>query len=73
MPLRHPLTRSKISTKKGGSTFCAVASLYLMNKLNTLLSEKQIERLKEWCLNRQTLGFNGRYVVILKDFISINF
>jgi geranylgeranyl transferase type-1 subunit beta len=43
----------------GGSTFCAVASLYLMNYLNRL-SEAQLDRLKCWCLNRQTTGFNGR-------------
>lgn len=41
-----------------------------MNKLNTLLSEKQTERLKEWCLNRQTLGFNGRYVILGLNFIN---
>ena len=44
---------------KGGSTFCSIASLYLMNRLN-MLSSSQIERLKLWCLNRQTTGFNGR-------------
>jgi len=43
----------------GGSTFCAVASLFLMNKLDSL-NENQLERLKFWCLNRQTTGFNGR-------------
>ena len=30
-----------------------------MNKLD-ILSEQQLERLKQWCLNRQTTGFNGR-------------
>lgn len=43
----------------GGSTFCAVASLNLMNCLNKL-SEAQLDRLVNWCLNRQTSGFNGR-------------
>ncbi|CAF0826764.1 unnamed protein product [Brachionus calyciflorus] len=43
----------------GGSTFCAVASLFLMNKLNSL-SKYQIFRLKQWCLNRQATGFSGR-------------
>ena len=46
-------------TTEGGSTFCAVASLYLMGKLECL-SECQTEKLKRWCLNRQTTGFNGR-------------
>lgn len=47
------------SEAHGGSTFCAVASLCLMNKLNSL-NDYQTERLKQWCLNRQTTGFNGR-------------
>lgn len=47
------------SEAHGGSTFCAVASLHLMGTLNTLTTN-QIERLKAWCLNRQTTGFNGR-------------
>ncbi len=45
--------------KIGGSTFCAIASLFLMGKLE-ILSANQIEKLKLWCLNRQTTGFNGR-------------
>ncbi|KAL7295935.1 hypothetical protein TKK_0010788 [Trichogramma kaykai] len=44
----------------GGSTFCAVASLYLMNELHNVLSEKQLENLKRWCLMRQDRGFQGR-------------
>ncbi|XP_011504497.1 PREDICTED: geranylgeranyl transferase type-1 subunit beta [Ceratosolen solmsi marchali] len=44
----------------GGSTFCAVASLYLMNELNNVLSEKQLDRLKRWCLMSQDGGFHGR-------------
>lgn len=43
----------------GGSTFCAVASLHLMNKLNDLGQEK-LDRLTQWCINRQTTGFSGR-------------
>ena len=30
-----------------------------MEKLD-ILSEKEIETLKLWCVNRQTNGFNGR-------------
>lgn len=47
------------SEAHGGSTFCAVASLFLMNKLDSL-SEAQYHRLQQWCMNRQTTGFNGR-------------
>jgi geranylgeranyl transferase type-1 subunit beta len=43
----------------GGSTFCAVASLFLMDKLN-ILNKNDIDKLTLWCLNRQTTGFNGR-------------
>lgn len=44
----------------GGSTFCAVASLNLMNELHNVLSEAQINRLRRWCLMRQNDGFQGR-------------
>uniref|UniRef100_A0A0B6Z0R7 Geranylgeranyl transferase type-1 subunit beta n=1 Tax=Arion vulgaris TaxID=1028688 RepID=A0A0B6Z0R7_9EUPU len=44
----------------GGSTFCAVASLLLMNKLHTALTEKQLSHLQRWLLRRQESGFTGR-------------
>ncbi|XP_065836516.1 geranylgeranyl transferase type-1 subunit beta-like isoform X2 [Oscarella lobularis] len=44
----------------GGSTFCAIASLALMNRLESAFDERQLEGLKKWCLNRQQSGFNGR-------------
>uniref|UniRef100_A0A090X8I3 Protein geranylgeranyltransferase type i beta subunit n=1 Tax=Ixodes ricinus TaxID=34613 RepID=A0A090X8I3_IXORI len=44
----------------GGSTFCAVASLSLMGKLESTLSERQLNRLRRWCLFRQQSGFQGR-------------
>ena len=44
---------------QGGSTFCAVAALYLTDKLKDL-TESQLDILKQWCLNRQTIGFSGR-------------
>lgn len=44
----------------GGSTFCAVASLTLMDRLNSALSERELERLRRWCLFRQQWGFQGR-------------
>lgn len=43
----------------GGSTFCAIASLFLMNKLD-MLSDKQLSRLRRWCIMRQDGGFQGR-------------
>lgn len=44
----------------GGSTYCAVASLILMNKLSSVLNARQIEKLKRWCLYKQSSGFQGR-------------
>ncbi|XP_026667894.1 geranylgeranyl transferase type-1 subunit beta isoform X2 [Ceratina calcarata] len=44
----------------GGSTFCAVASLFLMNELHNVLSHDQLSRLRRWCLMRQDSGFHGR-------------
>ena len=44
----------------GGSTFCAVASLVLMNELHNVLSKCQLDRLRRWCLMRQNDGFQGR-------------
>jgi geranylgeranyl transferase type-1 subunit beta len=41
----------------GGSTFCAVASLSLMNRLDDLDHQDDLIR---WCLQRQNEGFNGR-------------
>lgn len=43
----------------GGSTFCAVAALWLFKRLDAL-SERQTERLKHWCHLRQQSGFQGR-------------
>ena len=44
----------------GGSTFCAVASLTLMDKLDQCLSKKQKDKLIRWCLFRLEDGFCGR-------------
>ncbi|PVD19709.1 hypothetical protein C0Q70_20200 [Pomacea canaliculata] len=44
----------------GGPTFCAVASLFLMNKLSSTLSAQQCARLQRWCIMRQESGFQGR-------------
>lgn len=44
----------------GGSTFCAIASLSLMNRLNDVFSARDLEKLKRWCMFRQKSGFQGR-------------
>lgn len=44
----------------GGSTFCAIASLKLMSKLEDTLSQEDIDRLIRWCMNRLDQGFSGR-------------
>eukprot|EP00096_Caligus_rogercresseyi_P003954 TRINITY_DN1797_c0_g1_i2.p1 TRINITY_DN1797_c0_g1~~TRINITY_DN1797_c0_g1_i2.p1 ORF type:complete len:329 (+),score=73.35 TRINITY_DN1797_c0_g1_i2:356-1342(+) len=44
----------------GGSTFCAVASLYLMGELDNALSPTQRKKLEQWVLRRVGKGFQGR-------------
>ncbi|XP_053972599.1 geranylgeranyl transferase type-1 subunit beta [Hylaeus anthracinus] len=44
----------------GGSTFCAIASLFLMNELHNVLTNNQLNRLRRWCVMRQDGGFGGR-------------
>ncbi|GFN73747.1 geranylgeranyl transferase type-1 subunit beta-like [Plakobranchus ocellatus] len=44
----------------GGSTFCAVGSLILMDRLHVALSESQLSALRRWLLHRQDAGFTGR-------------
>ncbi|VDL80848.1 unnamed protein product [Nippostrongylus brasiliensis] len=46
----------------GGSTFCAIASLSLANRLwdGSVLSRKEIDRLVKWALWKQDEGFHGR-------------
>ncbi len=59
----HPHTlhsRHTLTHLTGGSTFCAVASLWFMNKLTTAFSPVELEGLKKWCILRQQTGFNGR-------------
>ena len=45
---------------KGGSTFCAIASLVLMNQLDSSFVAEELEQIKKWCLFRQKSGFQGR-------------
>lgn len=45
----------------GGSTYCATASLSLLNKLNHVLNDDRMKTLERWTVNRQTNGgFQGR-------------
>ncbi|CAH0385452.1 unnamed protein product [Bemisia tabaci] len=44
----------------GGSTYCAVASLALLDKVHECFSPKEISMLTRWCLFRQECGFHGR-------------
>jgi len=44
----------------GGSTYCALASLKMMSKLEDTLSEQDVNRLIRWCMNRIDHGFSGR-------------
>ncbi|XP_039522169.1 geranylgeranyl transferase type-1 subunit beta isoform X3 [Pimephales promelas] len=44
----------------GGSTFCAVASLCMMGKLQEVFSERELNRIRRWCILRQQNGFHGR-------------
>ncbi|CAF1294637.1 unnamed protein product [Didymodactylos carnosus] len=49
----------------GGSTFCAIASLYLMNRLHDVVHDKKQSQLVQWLLNRQSEGFNGGIAKLL--------
>lgn len=44
----------------GGSTYCALASLKLMSKLEETMNDTEIDRLIRWCINRIDNGFSGR-------------
>jgi len=43
----------------GGTTYCAIAALNLTDQLS-ILSQKEIEKIKRWLVFRQVDGFNGR-------------
>lgn len=44
----------------GGITYCAVAALFLMDRLHDAFDSKQLNGLKKWALMRQVCGFQGR-------------
>ena len=43
----------------GGSTFCAIASLVLMGKLDQVLVNEWWQQLIHWCVHRQTTAVGG--------------
>ena len=44
----------------GGWTYCAIASLCLMGRLEEALSQRELDRIRRWCIMRQQTGFHGR-------------
>lgn len=44
----------------GGWTYCAIASLCLMGRLEEALSQRELDRIRRWCIMRQQCGFHGR-------------
>lgn len=44
----------------GGSTYCAIASLIMISKLQDILSEQEIDCVIRWCIVRLGEGFSGR-------------
>lgn len=44
----------------GGWTYCAIASLCLMGRLEETLSRRELDGIRRWCIMRQQSGFHGR-------------
>jgi len=44
----------------GGSTYCAVASIHMLNRSSQFLSGRKLENLLRWCVLKQQDGFHGR-------------
>lgn len=44
----------------GGWTYCAIASLCLMGRLEEALGRRDLDRIRRWCIMRQQSGFHGR-------------
>lgn len=56
----HGFGQGPFDEAHGGSTYCALASLVLMNRLETTFTADELEKIKRWCICRQKSGFNGR-------------
>jgi geranylgeranyl transferase type-1 subunit beta len=48
----------KLIIDLGGTTYCAIAALYLMGELN--LNDPRLRRTKRWSILRLSSGFQGR-------------
>ena len=44
----------------GGATYCAVASLALLDAVDSTLPSDSQERLRRWCVEKQISGFQSR-------------
>ncbi|XP_035204818.1 geranylgeranyl transferase type-1 subunit beta-like, partial [Stegodyphus dumicola] len=44
----------------GGSTFCAIATLWMMGRLENTFTGEELKHLKRWLVFRQEHGFHGR-------------
>jgi len=53
----YGIAQGPFEESHGGSTFCAIASLALMGRLDAIPDKN---KLLKWLVNRQELGFNGR-------------
>lgn len=50
----------RLSVCPGGWTYCAIAALCLMGRLDEALSQRELDRIRRWCMMRQQSGFHGR-------------
>ncbi|KAL1117784.1 hypothetical protein AAG570_004099, partial [Ranatra chinensis] len=60
MSYDYGLGQSPEVESHGGVTYCGVAALMLMGKLNEALTKKQLDGLRRWAIFRQQPGFQGR-------------
>ncbi|XP_046839184.1 geranylgeranyl transferase type-1 subunit beta-like isoform X2 [Xenia sp. Carnegie-2017] len=56
----HGFAQGPFLEAVGGTTYCALASLVLMNRLDTTFTSYRLEKIKRWCIFRQKSGFHGR-------------
>ncbi|GAB6024029.1 Geranylgeranyl transferase type-1 subunit beta [Chamberlinius hualienensis] len=56
----HGIGQGLFSESHGGLAYCAIATLALLDKVESTLSEDEIRRVQRWCMFRQQSGFQGR-------------
>ncbi|XP_028411287.1 geranylgeranyl transferase type-1 subunit beta-like [Dendronephthya gigantea] len=56
----HGFAQGPFLEAVGGSSYCALAALVLMGRLETAFSPDQLDKIKKWCIFRQKSGFHGR-------------